>query len=436
MTSIVHGTGNKTAMEKAKQPGNFFIAIGMDHHTNQGRIPTIDTMRGISVILIFHIHFATAWHAADWSALSRFIFYTTDFVGPMLFVVMSILGSMISLEARANLRGKSSLSRRTLLRVSFLFLCGESINIETLWRLGWYSLTSWNIVLAIGVFTLILPAFLKIRPLVRVAIAACIALTYFPLVTLAMVPMAGSQININTIQAANLANPATLPYWLFFYHDMMTPIFSWMIIPLLVPVIFKGFVKAIVGGNSNRYSYEIKRIAVVGLILVLAGVVTGFWRIPDYVAANHVQLTTPDAFLTWPFSDGEPLFLIRHTPQYMIYSLGMMCLFFSIIAYIQLPRGKKLPFQGAIVSLGSMSLTGFYLSMLAFLIPLSFSLPVFYLVAIPFIALITLGFHAWYTKGHEIASLEWLMHLHVSVLSYYLERHQMTKQNRSTTPSV
>ncbi|MEX2680969.1 MAG: hypothetical protein Q6373_005175 [Candidatus Sigynarchaeota archaeon] len=418
-------------MDQAKKQMDFFSVTGINNYESRNHLATIDTLRGISVVLMLHMHCALAWHSSEWSALSRLMFYTTDFVAPALYTIMSILANMISLESRRGQGGKYSLSRGAALRASFLFMYGESLNILTFNRLGWYSLTTWNVILVIAVFTLILPSLLKIKPVIRIAIAACIAIVYFWVVDLAMTHMAGIPIDINNVQAANLVNPATLPYWLLFYHDMMTPIFSWMIIPLVVPLVFSRFVKVLVAGERHRWVHEIKRIAGIGSLFVLIGVVTGLWRIPDYVIRNHVQLTTPDAYFTWPFPDGEPLFLIRHTPQYMIYNTGMVCLLFSLVAYIQLPTGKRLPFQGILISLGKMSLTGFNLSLYAFIIPLSFSLPVFYIIVIPGIVLVTWLFHAWYTKGRGIGSLEWLMHIHVNTISYYLDRYRKSRRTLS-----
>jgi hypothetical protein len=421
---------------QAKERDSFFSTIGMNRPQSTSHIPTIDTLRGISVVLILHMHCALAWRASDWSALSRFMFYTTDFVAPVLYTVMSILGNMISLESRYKKEGKYSLSRGAVLRASFLFLYAESLNILNVSRLGWYSLTTWNVILAIVVFTLVLPSMLKLKPIIRLAIAAGICLVYFPLVNISLAPLAGSPVDINAVTAASLANPATWPYWLFFYHDMMTPIFSWMIIPLLVPVIFNRFVKALVAGTRDRWAHEIKRIAIVGLILIVLGVVTGFWRVPDYVTKNHLQLSTPDAYFTWPFPDGEPLFMIRHTPQYMVYNTGMICLIFSVIAYVQLPMGKKLPGQGVLLHLGNLSLTGFNLSLFTFLIPFSFPLPLFYVIVIPSIVIITTVFHVWYTKGHGIASIEWLMRLYVNTISYFLDQPRKRRGNRSISSKV
>ncbi len=374
----------------------------------------------------------TAWGTDDWHALARFQSYILDFFGPTMFVIMSIVGNMISNKTLGRERS-SPYEPRKMLRVSFLIFFGEYLNIVTLWRLGGFLLTAWNIVLTIGVLTLILPMMLRLRKITRVALAIIILLIYFPLVNATAADMIPLGIEIDTIQGSAFTDPLNVIYWVFLYQDMMAPILPWLMVPLLASVIFEDFtahyaMKASI--PTTTLSRDLKRIGIWGIILVSIAIITSFQRIPDYSITNNTDLASPDAYFTWPYTDGIFPFLIRHTPQYMLYTIGTTCLMFAAFARFQAISRKSFPLEAGLNAIGKLSLTAFLLSLSVFYIPLRLPFPWFYPVAIPLEVGVLIGFWLWYEKGRHIASLEWFMDLYVNGILLFLERRASSRNAR------
>jgi hypothetical protein len=392
-----------------------------------GHLPTIDTLKGLCMLMIFYVHFVVAWHADDWPALARFQAYIFDFVGPSLFATMSILGNLISIRKTGNgpgSRQSSPYSPRRLLRVSFLICFGEYLNLITIWRLGGFLLSAWNIVLTIAVFTLLLPPILRMRKIARVALAITIMMVYYPLVNATIVNLLPLGIDIDTVQITALRDPFSIIYWFFFYHDMMSPIFSWLVLPLLVSTIFEDLATRHALNPSASLSRELKKIGLWGIALITIAIVASVQRIPDYSTTNNLEITSSDLYLVWPFPGGMFPFLIRHTPQYMMYTIGIACVLFAIVGYIQMVARKKMPFETSFNAIGELSLTSFALSLFVFLIPVKVSFTWFYWVVIPLEIAIGTSIWLWHARGRRIGTLEWFMDLYVNIGLYLVKKHK------------
>ncbi|MBD3187934.1 DUF1624 domain-containing protein, partial [Candidatus Bathyarchaeota archaeon] len=132
-------------------------------NARHGRIPTIDFLKGASIIMIFYAHISFSWMATDLEASLRLQWYLLDFFGPSMFLSLSMVGNMISLE-RNRARGiKKTFTGRTLLKASYLLIWGEIINILNVYNMKGYHFTAWNIITVIGLFSLLLPLILKLK---------------------------------------------------------------------------------------------------------------------------------------------------------------------------------------------------------------------------------------------------------------------------------
>lgn len=401
--------------------------------TNRASAPTnalvtIDVMKGISLIAMLFMHFAH-WRSAEWQALMQFVWYITDFFGPMMFVTISAVASMVSYYSQIVGKKVTPYSRRKLLRVSFLFIYGEIFNLFAYWYMGIYHVVAWNAITLIALFSLLIPLMLRIQKGVRVVIIAILAAAYFPLVQWSMGAINSLGIDINAITLGDLQDPRTIVYWIFFNHAFMTPIFSWLIIPLLTSVIFEDFVIAWNANNREKVRSELKKIGYAGAILIIIGVATGFWLAPDYNLRVFNHLKAGDLYFIWPFPQGLFVFLIRDTPQYMFYNLGIIFVLFSIIGSWQLVRRRTLFLEAKIVNLGRYSLSVYTLSFLGFIIPLQLSLLMFLAIACPLLVLIILIFWFLNKKFKGIGTLEWLSDIYTNLISFAIDMHREKRKS-------
>ncbi|NMC04162.1 MAG: hypothetical protein GYA24_03065 [Candidatus Lokiarchaeota archaeon] len=382
---------------------------------------TIDTLKGISILVILYIHVGNVWCAPDFVALMKAQWYFLDFLGPAMFLTLSVVGNMAgSLGQKPNGKGPA-IPRRRVLRVSFLLGYGEIINIMTAWRQGIFHASAWNVITTIAVFTLLMPYIVKLPKLARVVLLIAITVTYYPLMEWAIVSIRPHGISLATTTIDMLLDPRTFIYWLLFYSDMMTPVFSWLIVPIAASLIFDKIVWMTKAGANGAVQAELKKIAVIGACLVLASLLTSLHVIPEYNQSFFQALMTPSPYFTWPIPAGMPPFLVRHVPQYLFYCIGAECLLFSGIGWMQLVKGKRMPFEEKINNCGKLSITVFALSYVLSMLQLDLPIGLFYFVMIPVVVLVVVVCWIWSTRGHRIGSIEWMMDVHVRVISHFLD---------------
>ncbi len=375
------------------------------------RILTIDTMKGMSMVMILYCHFGWGWRGADWFVFFRFQWLVLDFFGPIMFLTMSVLGVMAS-HADELARGvpvKHTLSE--LLRISALFLIGEAINLFNLSYLGIFHLTAWNIVTAIAMISLLIPYILRLKPWIRLLLVACIVVAYFPLVDWLMGPIDAAGISHDEITAGLImADPRTAFYWLFFHHGQMAPLFSWLIVPLVTSILFSPLISIYKRTDAAGLHRELKRIAVAGVIMLVGGIVFGSRIFPGFANYITTEMNMPgDLYFHWPWTEGIPYFLSRHVPQYLFYMLGIVCIIFSLLGELQLVRGR-LSGRSKVNALGKLSLTAFLMSHMPLIFAgIDLSMPVFFMAFLPLIVLILYLFGIWVHRFGTKGSIEWLI---------------------------
>ncbi|MBN2151299.1 MAG: hypothetical protein JW839_07640 [Candidatus Lokiarchaeota archaeon] len=405
--------------------GSWFLDIIKRKQTKPVRsLVTLDTLKGISIITILYIHVGNVWCAPDFIALMKFQWYLLDFLGPAIYLTLSVVGNMAGSTGQGARDGSSPRPRRRLLKASFLLIYGEIINILTAWRQGIYHVTAWNVITTIAVFTLLMPYLLRLPKLIRVALLVIIVTTYYPFMEWAIGAILPHGVSLSTTTPAMLQDPRTIVYWLLFYSDMMTPVYSWLVVPIAASLIFERVVALNRPETKDDLRGEMKRVALIGLCLVMASILTSLQFIPEYNAAFLESLTAPSPYFTWPVPQGLPPFLVRHVPQYLFYCIGMECLLFSGIGWLQLVKGKRLPLEGQVNAMGQLSVTVFALSFVLSMWQLDLPLATFYLVMIPMLVLVTACCWVWTSRLGRVGTIEWLMDVHVAVLSHLLDGRQ------------
>jgi hypothetical protein len=400
------------------------------------RLTTIDTMKGMSIIMIFYCHFALIWHAADWAAFFRMQWLLLDFFGPAMFVTMSVLGTMLSAAKSADSPEHGSLyTRRSLLRISFLFILGELYNLTTVGSVGIMHVFEWNVFTAIAMFSLLMPLILRLKVRTRVLLIAIIVVLYYPLLNYSLTSINAAGIDPGVATPAMIPDLPTYVYFLFFQQAETCPIFSWLIVPLAASIIFEPFISKYNNATPRAIQVELRKIRWVGLILIVGAISLGYWLIPGYTHDIMDDLRVPGQIFSYPFS-GVPVFLVRHTPQYLFYNLGIICVIFSFLAERKLVRCKQIPWEEKINNFGAMSLTGFLMSLLPYLVhEVILQELLFMVIFIPLIIVIVNFFWIWQKKFKIIGSAEWFMRIYVMFFSRLLDKRGMrTMQVTRTEP--
>nr|MDO8115333.1 hypothetical protein [Candidatus Sigynarchaeota archaeon] len=414
---------SKVIRETTKNPG-----IRETAH-KPGRITTIDTMKGFSMIMIFYCHFSFIWRTGDWVSFMRIQWLLLDFFGPVMFISMSVLGTMSSNLNREPGEKKEAWSRRSLLKISFLFIIGEMINAYTLGSIGIYHVFAWNIVTAIAVFSLLMPAILQLKPAIRMGLIAVIAILYFPLLQLTQSSINAAGLDGDSVTPDVLHDLPTMFYYLFFHQGMVAPVFPWLIVPLASSIVFEPFFTKFKNASPGAIRFELKKICYAGIVFIAASIVSGMQLSPGFGSTIMRELNTPSSFYTWPYPQGVPMFLIRHTPQYLFYNLGIVCVLFAVLANWQLVNHRKISGEDKINNLGTLSLTAFVFSHVSWIVPwIKLDVILFFVVFVPLIIAIVYFFWLWTRKWKIKLTLEWFMGVYVKVLSRWLENREITKK--------
>ncbi|MBN2151297.1 MAG: hypothetical protein JW839_07630 [Candidatus Lokiarchaeota archaeon] len=393
--------------------------------------PAIDILKGLSMLLIWYVHFAWAWHDASWTALFRFSWYILDFFGPSMFVVLSIVGNMAGHQAAIDGGRKPGLSRRKVIKASFLFAYGECINAFFLWRLGWFHLSGWNVITTIALFSLLLPYMLRLRPRTRLAIVLAIFVLYYPLATLVSGSLASRGITPDNLDINTFTDPVVTIYWFFFCQAMMTPLFPWIAVPLLVSVVFERLVRASAAKEPGPVRRELRRLLLAGIALVAAGVCLGLYPIIDFNAGAMEELFVPGVLFTYPFDTGIVAFLVRHVPQYLCFNIGCAAVLFAIISYAHEAMPKLRAVHTGITSFGKLSLTAYLVSHVGLLIPLDIPIELFFSIFLPILVASVAVVHIWVTRWGTVGSLEWLLGLYTNAAIYGLEYTENRRRERT-----
>lgn len=396
------------------------------------RIPTIDAMKGMSMVMILYCHFGWGWRAPDWYVFFRFQWLVLDFFGPIMFLTMSVLGFLASHAGELASGQPVRHTRQELVRISALFLIGEAINFYSIGYLGAYHVTGWNVVTTIAMVSLLMPGILRIKPWARLLLVSCVVLVYYPLANELISALDAAGVAHDSITASLISeDPRTFWYWLLLHHGQMMPIFSWIVVPLVASIIFTPLLGKFQALDKVARHRELDRILLAGVVMIAGGVLTGFQIFPGYGPNMRFEMTTPgDLYFNWPWPDGIPFFLTRHVPQYLFYMLGFVCVIFALLGEVQLVRGQ-LTGRSKITALGKLSLSAFLLSH----VPLMFKdihlpLPIFFLIFIPLLVAIIHAFGAWVYKFNSKGSMEWAIGHYTRLVQGMIGRIEKMRINR------
>jgi len=351
----------------------------------KSRHATIDVLRGISIIMIIYLHFMMAWADKNWEIYVQVSWSILDFFGAPMFVFLSCLVKMLSIKS-----GKDS-KMQTFKRASFLMMLGTFV-----WMNECFSsqkiVIPCNLLFFMGVLQIVMPILMKRTTASLLMFVSTIFITFFPLSIL--------------WQAKT--------FYTVFMDTGMNPYFTWMMIPLLVTIIFKN-----VDAFNNLKGKELKKIAGSGIILILIAVATSIlfakqyrWYLIDYALFD---------------------FLARGYPQYIFIMLGIDLILFSVIASFESRIKTRMV---KIQNFGRLSLTGYVLSGIGFIIPIKLFFIPFHVI-FPLIVMILV--HAMFfvsTRCKDKFTMEYFMSLHSRLMTIAVQKIKRTRSSQETKPAI
>jgi hypothetical protein len=262
---------------------------------------------------------------------------------------------------------------------------------------------------------------LRLRARTRIVIAIAIFVCYYPIATWVTGTLMDRGITPSTLQIEAFMDPVVTIYWFFFCQAMMTPLIPWIAVPLIVSVVFERFIKASAMKQQEPVIKELKRLVLIGILLVAVGVGLGIYPMLDFNRGAMDELFAPGTNFTYPFSTGIVAFLVRHVPQYLCYNIGCAAILFSIVSYAHLVKPKLQQARNAVTSFGNLSLTTYLLSHIGLIVPVKLPIEAFFLIFVPLLLVTVLLVHAWVIKWKSIGSLEWLMGFYANGAVFGLE---------------
>jgi hypothetical protein len=349
-----------------------------------------------------------------------------DFFGPSMFVTLSVVGSIIGYYKRKEKGDERIINVQILLKASYLFIVGELLNLVIDGgRLEIYHLISWNVITFVAFLTLLIPSIMKLDYRFRLGILIFLVLSYFPLYNLGLQAVKGVGASEMNLFAEDVQNVGVFLFIFLFNPANMTPVYSWLIVPFLVSLVFDKFIHKNITMDPN-YKKELKLLGKLGLVFILGSILFGFPLVQGYPGIMD-DLLWPASWFQWPFEGGIPQFWLRHTPQYLFFNFGILCLMFSYFGKRELVQQKDFPWQDKLCNFGILSLTGFLASFIGVVIPVQTPFLLFWIIFWPIIIVFIYAFWFWVKKFKATGSFEWLMVVYMLAVKKIIKKQAVNR---------
>jgi len=381
------------------------------------RLAALDYMKGLACIMLFYWHYGMIFSTAEWGGFFCITQIFLDFFGPAMFVILSIVSVMISHQQHAALSGKKSYRIDSLFKTSYLVIVGEVSNVVNCSAQGGFCLLAINIIMFVVVYHLIIPQLLKLDYRIRLIIVVVLWLLFEPVFFWAYQGLLESGINPLTLTGLNMADPRMFT-WFLLCDIRMAPFISWSVLAIMTTIVFEKFSVVYNRGTRLQLRGEMKKILACGLFCMAIAIVLSFPLSRSLKYQDLVQVAYQHLEIIFPMNTPVPQFLIRHTPQYMLYCFGIICVVFCVVCYKQLIGGHRFHWEEKIQNFGKMSLTAYIYSFTSFLLPLKMDLLVFFAFIAGFIPILVTSFWYWNRYLKYIGSFEWMRDQYVKAMLF------------------
>ncbi len=382
-------------------------------------------MKGIGLVAVLFAHWSIWWTDHTWTSASTFVLLFVRVIGIPNFILMSIIGLLLSLNGKETALGTREQFTRMLKR-SLIFIAIGAINnliyawdalltpsVPIAWRIL-FVLFSCNVLTFIGIAQIALFFFKRIHVALQLAIIIAIILAYY-----AFLPMILPIVNPDTVLTAELlaSRPETIIYTFFFMENTMAPLIPSLAVPFLACVVYRGFASAIAtrASTRERVLHELRIVQLVSAALMVLGIVLGFSLTAGIFShGRYNELISDDATRLW-FAPGYPLFLHLTHPSYVLFSFGALSLMLTIAFELIDLDSRQGRVSNALSVFGKYSLTIYLLNPIAAFFPFPIGLGGFLVMYSIATSLTIAGTLVWEKRWAGRYSLEWLIRKVVNV---------------------
>ncbi|MFX0103293.1 MAG: hypothetical protein ACFFCS_27260 [Candidatus Hodarchaeota archaeon] len=400
----------------------------------QKSIKALDFLKGFSLTLVIVAHLRIYWNNGQWKSAGMLIYMIFGPLGPAVFILCSMVGLILSLSRGAeNGKLKNNLTR--ILKRALVFLAiGAIINLILIWDLfpdpniPWFykilgTIFVWNIITFMGVAQIILYLIRKLKIKYQIVGVILVFIFYYIMILVIIQECNRLDINYQTDgihPEQAMKSWAIIIYMLLFFNNSMAPFMPWLGLIFLANIVYTKFADAWNKRKEIAVKKEIREIRYISLIIMLTGMVIGFYLTKGEFSTLGYQILIADGTVWNESWGGFPMFLHGNTVPFVLFSFGLSSfILINLIAGMDL-HGRRYKGMSILIRFGKYSLTVFLVHAVAALIPVRVSLPMFPLAYAGFLSLFLIAFNAWEIKLKGKGSLEWFIryYLDLDVLKY------------------
>ena len=383
------------------------------------RLLSLDLIKGVSITYMIFIHTGMWWLQEAWKPEFNVFYLFTEFLGPVLFIAMTVVGTMVSFE-RSCRKGRPYPFSDGAKKASFLVMVGLMFNIlyEAIkgFPLGWWSIAAMNMFLAIAISQLVtrLCVRARLQPSL-VALAAVIVLKTVgePLMfSISGLPVA--PIGIPDVNQFTLGNGFAVVFF-FLFHGEPVALIDTIVITMATLVVARECASAL----ARAKPVSKRNVVLVATGLILGSILCGGFMPSGGPGAARWSMFLMGRAWTW---EVIPLVFVRHSSWNLLLKVGVVLLVLTIMYHEIDLQGRKPWIVQRLAPVGEFSLSVYVFHGLLITIPLELAPLAWILAASVVNAIIISLVHAWSGQVHGIGSLEWGMRSWVVLIDRIRER--------------
>ncbi len=381
------------------------------------RIKSIDLVKGFAMVFIIIAHTSGGWLDKDWIFLHGQVYAVLDVLGPSLFIFLSALSVIFSVESKKGKLPQSVIRNRILMRGLVIILVGLLYNSFipeedygdkplpfplNLW--------SWSILVFLGFSQIFAYIAVRIPKIPRIIISLVVIFVSMPFRDWLLINKGD-----NTVIAV-------IHFILVSRYPHVTP-FPWLGFCFLSSIFGQMLYKGMKEGTPVAYKKLFKDFMVYGAILTVFGILIGFQLINagepgtigtpgvldrrEYPSLRLLLIANRNPWFDYP---GMPLFLIRGTYANQFYNLGMALIILGVAFYLVDIKNHDNQLIRILNFFGQVSLSLFLFHYVGIvLLPYQLNIVFYPFVVLAYGALLGCGFYIWFRYGNFVGSPEWLI---------------------------
>ncbi|MBN2151225.1 MAG: hypothetical protein JW839_07270 [Candidatus Lokiarchaeota archaeon] len=344
------------------------------------------------------------WASASWSGHFYAFYLLSDFFGPVLFITMSIFGTVSSLCKWADTGelARSDYRRRLLVRSSYLLLIGTVFNIcydaFTGFNEGPWALVKMNIFSAVALSQAITYATCGSRPYLKAIALVALLVVKVPLEG-EVLRAVGYAVTPDTLR--------TLPGALYFVLFVGNPIgmVDTAIVAFAVSLAADEFVAAAVRPGTARRDSTHRKMVIASVSFMAASVLAGGLVGSD--ATGEASKFLFQMGPAWPW-DAIPLLLVRHSSWNLLLKVGaVLCLASLLHRAIDVKGGSNNRVVKRVMVCGVYSFSIYVYHNMTVFIPLELDWYGWILASLLLAVAFVVAINAWNDKLGGVGSFEW-----------------------------